>query len=383
MENEKLDFKVPALRICQRERKGQAIYLTKVKVKEFGTRPTERFTIDYYQRIPVKRDQGYQRPLSERAIEKVKEFILRETPNPLLPTAILANSRYPLDFKEQEGGFGTLHIKDRLFIIDGQHRLEAWKSMMADSQLQEQWGDYELPVVILSGFESYQEIEQFYVINSRQKKIKTDLAQRHLLQLASHKETSGLVSDSEYWKLYSTKIVDVLNEQLDNIWKGKIILPSDSKDLRKAKIISQSSFVSSLKPFFIGKGAIFTEEIPNGKKIEEWAKIIARFWDLVAEVYPEAIKRPHDYSLMKTVGVFSLHIFLQREILRTGLDNLEKTLKDVAERLREAVARDFSISFWRSKVPSFAKEQGKYAGAFSSAVGHNRIAAGIMMGSQI
>lgn len=385
MKKDKLDFKIPSLRIHQREKSNQSVYLSKIKAKEFGVRPDERFKIDYYERIPGKKDKGYQRLLTDNAVDKIKDFIIRETRYPLLPTAILANSRTPLDFKEIRDGFGTLHIKDLLYIIDGQHRFEAWKSMMESPALMDEWGDYEFPLVILSNFKEYQEIEQFYVINSRQKRIKTDLAQRHLIELAKREETSELVPQRSYWQLYATKIVDILNEQLDGIWNGKIILPSDQKDLRKAKIISQNSFVSSLKPFFPSKGAVFdiSSKPPDGARLEDWAKLIAKFWDVVASVYPEAVKNYHDYSLMKTVGVFSFHLFFQKELSRTEKADKSEVFGKIKNLLEKAALEGFPLSFWRSKVPEYIKEQGKYAGGYSSSAGHNRIAAGIIMGGKL
>lgn len=382
MTKDRLDFKIPAIRIHQKEESNQAIYIGKVKAREFSIRPDERFKIDYYERIPGERDKGYQRRLFENAVEKIKGFVLQETRNPLLPTAILANSRVPLDFKKTSSSVGILHIKNVLYIIDGQHRYEAWKSMMETTALEDEWGDYEFPIIVLSNFEEYQEVEQFYVINSRQKRIKTDLAQRHLLELAKREETSKLVPQSSYWQLYATKMVDILNEQLDNVWKGKIILPSDGKDLRKAKIISQNSFVSSLKPFFTGKGTtIFNmkDESPDGAKLEEWAELLARFWSIVADIYPQAIKYPHDYSIMKTVGAFSLHLFLQKELSRPDPGNKTAIFNRIGDLLSQAAEGDFPLSFWKSRVPDHIKEQGKYAGGYSSSAGHNRIAAGLMV----
>lgn len=382
---EKLDFYIPAIRLKQREKTNQAIYFGKISAVDLVARPGERFKIDYYKRIPKEKDTGYQRLLQEGAVNKLKNFILKETSFPLLPTAILVNSRIPLDFKETTRDIGTLHITDTLYIIDGQHRFEAWRSMMDSPTLFEDWGNYEFPVILLSNFEELQEIEQFFVINSRQKKIKTDLAQRHLLMLAQREETSGLIPESSRWQLHATKIVDILNEQLDCIWKGKIVVPSDDSDLRRAKIISQSSFVSSLKPFFVGKLAVFdiSKKPPTGDKLEEWAKLLAKFWGNVAKIYPPAIENPHDYTLMKTVGVYSLHLFLQKELSRIDSPTKDETLIEVDKLLSRAASGDFGLSFWRSRVPEYMREEGRYAGGYSSAAGHNRIAAGIIMGKLI
>ncbi|OFW62187.1 MAG: hypothetical protein A2Z35_01490 [Actinobacteria bacterium RBG_19FT_COMBO_36_27] len=383
-----LDFSLPALIIRQREQKKQKIYLTTIKASELSVRPDERFIVDYYERHPGLKDTGYQRTLNKNAVERIKNFVLQETNNPLLPTAILANSRYALDFKESKEckNFGILHVNTPLYIIDGQHRFEAWKSMMDSPTLKEEWGNYEFPLIILSNFKEYQEIEQFYVINSRQKKIKTDLAQRHLLELAKREETSNLISKKDRWQLFATKIVDILNEQIEGVWNNKIILPSDKPDERKIKIITQSSFVSSLKPFFVGKGFIMFDtstETPNGSKLESWAKFIAIYWGNIEIIYPNAIKNFRDYSLMKTVGTFSLHLLLQKEFSRSDNNNINEAIKMAVKDIDKASQMDFNELFWKSNVPSSIKDQGKYAGAYSNSAGHNRLAASILTGGNL
>ena len=388
MTNNPLLFKLPAIRIRQREETKQAIYTAVVKAKDFITRETERFVIDYYKREDGIED-GYQRPLTPISVTKIKDYILKEVKNPLLPTSILVNARDRLKFEAINDPYGYLTIDQPLFIIDGQHRFEAWKQLMHDEKLREVLGDYEFPVVILSGFEQIKEIEQFYVINSRQKRIKTDLAQRNFLKLAGNKNTESIIPERSKWTLYATKIVDILNEQInDSIWHDRIILPSDGSDLRKRKIISQASFVSSLKPMFIGRDAIFAindDELP--KLIKKWADLVNSYWDTVYKIYPEAIDNLHDYSLMKTVGVFSLHLLLVKIINQKGLKDTildpkvqTDILKESKEKIEEAKKHTFKLDFWRSKVSDIKKDRGEYAGSYSSSVGHNKIVARIFLG---
>ena len=388
MTNNPLLFKLPAIRIRQREETKQAIYTAVVKAKDFITRETERFVIDYYKREDGIED-GYQRPLTPISVTKIKDYILKEVKNPLLPTSILVNARDRLKFEAINDPYGYLTIDQPLFIIDGQHRFEAWKQLMHDEKLREVLGDYEFPVVILSGFEQIKEIEQFYVINSRQKRIKTDLAQRNFLKLAGNKNTVSIIPERSKWTLYATKIVDILNEQInDSIWHDRIILPSDGSDLRKRKIISQASFVSSLKPMFIGRDAIFAindDELP--KLIKKWADLVNSYWDTVYKIYPEAIDNLHDYSLMKTVGVFSLHLLLVKIINQKGLKDTildpkvqTDILKESKEKIEEAKKHTFKLDFWRSKVSDIKKDRGEYAGSYSSSVGHNKIVARIFLG---
>lgn len=381
-----LNYTLSAMRIHQREDKDQAVYIATVKASDFFDRAKERFSVDYYERKNGT-ETGYQRHLDEKSVEKIKQYILVETPNPLLPTSILANSRHSIEFKTISGNFGSLHIKEDLHIIDGQHRFEAWKSMMSDDTLRNRFGDFEFPVVILSNFNELKEIEQFFVINSRQKRIKTDLAQRNFLKLAAHKETKGLIPGGSKWQLYATKIVDHLNEEEHSVWQDKIILPDDGKDLRKTKFISQSSFVSSLKPFFIGNNPVFTVRENERPSIEKWSELISDFWEIVEKIYPEATTNITDYSLMKTVGVFSLHLMLAQicnDISGNESATIPETkkliLKKAEDTLQKASKKNYSQNFWRIKVSQDTKAKGNYAGAYSSAVGHKRIVSGIVLG---
>lgn len=381
-----LNYELPAIRIHQREEKDQAIYLAVVKASEFFDRPAERFCIDYFKREDQK-ESGYQRNLDDKSVDKIKKYILQETPTPLLPTSLLANARSSIEFKNISGNFGNLQIKQELYIIDGQHRFEAWKSMMQDNTLRNKWGDYEFPIIILSNFTELKEIEQFYVINSRQKRIKTDLAQRNFLQLYTNETTRGLIPERNKWQLYATKIVDQLNENKKSLWKDKIILPTDSKDLRKTKFISQSSFVLSLKPFFTGSETLFTAEEKKRPPIEKWANLISEFWNIIEKIYPEATKTTTDYSLMKTVGVFSLHLFLEKVCKEiAGSENItdDNTQKEIFKKIKEylqvANKGNYSQNFWRIKVAESIKAKGNYAGSYSSSVGHKRIVSGILLG---
>jgi DGQHR domain-containing protein len=380
-----LSYKIPVMRIKQREDKGQAMYIGVVKAADFLNRPNERFVIDYFKR-DNKVDYGYQRQLSKPAVEKIKKYILSETGHPLLPTALLLNSRSELKFDEFKAPFGFLNIEDVLHIIDGQHRFEAWSSMMQEIPLRNKLGDFEFPVVILTGFDITKEIEQFFVVNSRQKRIKTDLAQRNFLHLATHKDTKGLIPENARWQLYATKIVDYLNEKEDSVWKDKIILPDDGPDLRKAKVISQNSFVTSLQPLFTGSKSIFSTSEESEIPLDEWAKFISDYWKLIGRIYPDAIhNHPYDYSLMKTVGTSSLHLLLARvcddisgEKGIASKEDREKVLKELEKAIRKVADKDFKLAFWRSKATEDARRKGINAGSYSSSVGHRTIVSKIM-----
>jgi len=130
-------------------------------------------------------DSGYQREPAKNKVESIKKYIVTETKNPLFPTAITVSSESELKFDEKANGFGELTINPTLHIIDGQHRFKAWVDLMKSGY--EEFEDFEMPLVILSGFSELDEVVQFHVINSRQTKVKTDLAHRHYLKLSKDK----------------------------------------------------------------------------------------------------------------------------------------------------------------------------------------------------
>jgi DGQHR domain-containing protein len=375
----KLSFSLPAIRIHQREESDQAIYVARVKARDFLQRPKERFKVDYYVRED-KEDRGYQRKAAPKDIAKIKDYVLKQTDSPLFPTGMLLNCRNKIDFDEKTDGIGTLHINEILYVIDGQHRFEAWSEMMTSPELEKQWGDFEFPVVILSNFDEVKEVEQFFVVNTRQKKVKTDLAQRNLLTLAKDKDTRGLVPVSKKWELTATKMVDILNEEMaGSIWENKIILPSDDVEIKRIKSISQNSFITSLKSFFVGRYPLFISE---GRPLtEEWAEFIDGYWKVVEKVYPEAVRDINDYSMMKSVGVFTLHKVLNLIIKKfegsgsmTSGRNREKIYKEAEQILGRAARNKFPLEFWRTSVPKQVRLKGEYIGSYSSTSGQDALA---------
>ncbi len=385
MSKEQLSFKIPAMRVHQREEGDEAIYVGKIRASDLRERNRERFVIHEWSSEP-KEKQGYQRIPNSMAIQSVKDFLLEEVKSPLLPTAVLVNSRVPLDFRETSLGFGELYINQSLYIIDGQHRISAIISMMEEPEIRAKFEDYELPIVVLSGFDYPKEVEQFFVINSRQRRVKTNLAQRIYIELGKGRYSEGLIPESKKWQKDAVKIVDRLNKEIkDGIWYDLIELPNTSRDVAKTKVITQDSFVSSLSPFFVGPkafwGADRIQERNHSEVQEEVANFLTKFWIMVAKLYPDIVANPRQYSLMKTVGTFSLHMLVGMIIT----DNVSKEEDlteaiNIAEEKLESVKDGFDNDFWRSDSSRTAKKKGLNASAYSSSAGHRRLATSILAG---
>ena len=145
--------------------------------------------------------QGYQRNASPKRVNDLQKALRENEVD--LPTAVLLNLRGVSvdDVTEDAGGHRYLVVERRdwpspFYIVDGQHRLRALERLAAEEGAYERWRHYPIPFVCVVGANELQEMEQFYVVNSTAKSVKTDLALDLLRELQSQigLDRSGLGS---------------------------------------------------------------------------------------------------------------------------------------------------------------------------------------------
>ncbi len=87
--------------------------------------------------------------------------------------------------------YGTLDTKiDDFWIIDGQHRIEALKRAIARNR---DFENYPVITSILRLPDRFDEMLLFYIVNRRQKGVKTDLVHRHLQRMLQQKGEDWLL----------------------------------------------------------------------------------------------------------------------------------------------------------------------------------------------
>lgn len=328
---------VKARKINQPAGKGRSIYSTTLRVKDLIE--VRDFKIDFWRKekkLDVK--QGYQRIPTRPRLLKIVKFI-EEEKNPIFPTTILLGSREKLKFKSQDGESGLLKINRPLWIIDGQHRILGLRLAMEKGFYE--WKEKELPVIILDNFTKPEETIQFYILNTTQKRVPTDLAQRLIRKISYEKVSPIAFSASEEWRIKGLQIVDLLNETCEenNVWFERIRLPNTER--KKHHIINQNSFLTSLKPL-LSQGALQGKEKPSGICY----KIIRNYWFAIKAIIPEAFASPREYVIQKTPGVFSFHDLANRIMLGTN-DFTEAYFKKI---LGKILIDDYgSEVYWRSR----------------------------------
>jgi DGQHR domain-containing protein len=296
-------MRVPCVKITQwgygKGAGNTDIYIGSVTVADL-----EKATLDRWTR---ENKQGYQRAPSESRFGTGRGSIVRYLLNELgaFPTSILINIRGDMKFELKrkindnvEIGEVTISDDDKPIIIDGQHR---WEALKRASMRKPELKDYPLPVSIMNLKEKFEEMVHFYIVNSRQRKIPTDLVYRQL-QIFSQKAVLGgkdwlkdvILGPRERRAALASFIVDYLEEAPNSPFHDAIQYVGEEKEPHHLlRDFSLSRFISK----------ILREKALSGIGPEKFAALLADYWSAIKELYPDCFEKPREYRLLKSTGI--------------------------------------------------------------------------------
>jgi DGQHR domain-containing protein len=324
---------------------------------------------------------GYQRPVSPARVNKLVRDL--EGGQVDIPTAVLLNLRtFNGDRHLVEGNQGSALFTpsgEGLFVVDGQHRIEALAKLVEDRP--DEWSSYEISFVCMLGASEIEEMRQFYVVNSTAKSVRTDLALDLLKQQAENDPNlmEALIEKGEDWKVDAQTITERLEET--KLWRGRIRFPSEPKG---DTVIGSAGMASSLKQLL---STPYFGNISNENRV----KILDAYWEGIARVIPDAfglsVSDPddesggdhRDYAIQKSTGVMILHHLLipVLELLRSqGHSVIESASYEevLREPLLELEGDTGAGSVSRGADFWLSGEHGA-AGSFSSNAGRRVLAA--------
>jgi len=277
------------------------IYITVMSAKDLAKADIDRWT--------KHNKSGYQRQPKETRFGTGRGSIVRYLLDEMgaFPTSVLVNVRGSLKFQSkikmnEVMDFGELTIPDEetLYIIDGQHRLEALKRA---TSTQPDLEDYPLPVSILNLKDKFDEMLHFYIVNSRQKKIPTDLVFKQLQMMVDKAILGGkewlkevILGPREERAAMATVIVDYLDEEPLSPFHGQIQYTGEPKE-------PHHLVKDYLLAFYLAQ--ILKEKALSGMSHAKLAQLLADYWSAIKEIYPNCFARPDEYTLLKTTGVAS------------------------------------------------------------------------------
>lgn len=303
--------------------------------------------------------EGYQRALVDGRLRKVADYLMVE--EGVLPTSVLVNVRDgdELKFKvtDKSSGYevGTLRLPDEqvLWVVDGQHRLYGLKRAIDAAAEEEKYeqgaelADYPFPVTFMVGLDRYKEMRHFYLVNTRQKGVPTDYVDRHLYQMYKKAGPRLIRVEGEagYARARATEMVDSLRKDPESPWHNLVIVPGGNKKSKGAGLTRQHAIVASLQP-------VFADRYIRGLRDEKVAGVLKNYWAAIKDLMPDAFKHPQEYGILKTVGIYSLHMVLPDVIERCrdagdfSKDKMAEVLRAVGKGMQNPKENPVDSEFW-------------------------------------
>jgi DGQHR domain-containing protein len=318
--------------------------------------------------------KGYQRLPQDTRINELVADLRKERVD--LPTAILLNLRHR-DSREAVRN-GVLHLdllkssnnlSQPFYVVDGQHRVLALEKLVVEYD-PAKWSAFVIPFVCMLGATEDEEMDQFYIVNSKAKSVRTDLAYALLRQRAERDPAvmEQLLEKGRDWQVRAEELVEFLAEK-GAVWRGRIRLAAMDKG---ETTMPSASMVSSLRP-------LLTSPYFGSLNRDQQLKLLDAFWRGLRDLMKDAFDAPQKYVVQKGVGVTVLHVILVQviEIVRSkGLspldpDTYSKILRKPLSLLQGENQHGETVSgmdFWRV-APEGA------AGSYSSSAGKRVFAA--------
>jgi DGQHR domain-containing protein len=303
-------MEVPAFRIRQwgygKGAGERGLYLTSLPVRDL----VSNAEIDRWTKT---NREGYQRPplesrLKARGKASIMRYLLDEAG--IFPTSVLLNIRRRLVFKEEVNltekiSFGKLVIpdKEKMWIVDGQHRLESLKRV---ASIRPEFNEYPIPVTIVDIDDRFLEMLMFYIVNSRQKKIPTEIAYRHLQKMVEEVEVKEkhewvknvLLGPEEVRKGVAAIIVDFIASDENSPFYDRVRYTGEERESHHlVDDIVLETYISKL----------LKEKTFSMMEPERLAALLIDYWSAIKDLYPSCFNEGESdqYTLLKHTGIAS------------------------------------------------------------------------------
>lgn len=324
----------PAIEFKQR---NTPMYIAVVTVGDL-----DHFSVALWNPESVEGRRGYQRKLDKGRVEKIARYFERQ--DAIMPVAGLLNVREKNSLKYRKG---MLTIPDGVhpYVVDMQHRM---KGLILAKENKLIPRSFPFPVVFTENLSHLDEAAQFYIINTKAKKMDVALTRRLLIENNRVKD----IAEVKPWEVPAVRITIALNKKIQgNPWFGAIRQPNEEKLL--SHIATEKSFVSSLRNLLIRK---------RSSKADKVAKSLAAFWLAIKANIPDAFNEPKSYLIQKTAGIFAFNFFIAPRILYKYSD------KDFIKRL--AGLKKLKADFWKGKNENGARRFGTGMAGYANLAHH-------------
>jgi len=285
---------------------------------------------------------GYQREIKKDHVKQIKMYIENNN-NPVFPTSIILaidKEQYQSIIKEKESQIAETNaffvdLENVNFrIVDGQHRLKALEESNVDIPLN-------VLVMVISKENRKLELEVFTNLNSKAKRIPTDLAElaKYKYQLLLEGDSLSIEDSTDY---VSMKTVIQLNAD-SKIWKKAIKVDIHS-DIKQG-IVGVSAYKKSIRD-------IIKKRITTLKsfKIDQLDQIAEESYTLLNDAWMICHKKwKYCFHDLNSETIYSKDYYIQKTM---GISVINGLLKELSEHNQEydTLLKSFETIITNSKV---------------------------------
>lgn len=262
--------------------------------------------------------KGYQRKVNENHVSNIVKYL--ENNNFYLPTSIICSSDE------------VFNDKVKLYIVDGQHRVEAFKSLKQNNSTKyNEVKDYEVSVIVLEKPSESLEVDTFITINKTSRKVDTSLAYilKNKINRKNTKSDDLTITKKEF---LAVELGILLSSERHSIWSNKILLEGNPTK-NSYESISLNSFVISTRVLisYLEKYNIISVNWSNENELDDildsLKKIYLHIWNSIKNHWPNLFNEKNEMNnvIQGNIGVSSLnkYIVLQLKKHDSVFDDVE------------------------------------------------------------
>lgn len=363
----------PAVRI---EQDDKVLYLTRFTVAELASP-------GFYQvreLVVGEEKSGFQRALEERRAQQFAKYIDDVEEQTFLPTSLFLATAGKMAYDTATGEIKIETSGDKkrpfFYMVDGQHRAAGLQR--AANRLENDWlRNFPVPAVIATELDFNNQMVQFLIVNTTQKKVSADIEQEILAQfmqeegVADMPNLPGIITKKMGTVDKAVSLAKHLNSSFSSPWQGKIRKPNSLKGDTTA---NQKAVVNSLKEFVLIRTHPVAMEDDSAKR----GKMLENYWTAVVGEFAPRDNDDMNIPLLKTPGMHIFHyasMSVFKHLVRNGLPFTVQNFRDCFVTASAHIDDDhdalFSPHFWKRSglVSGFNRGTSLgYAKALSNAV---------------
>ncbi len=270
---------------------------------------------------------GYQRRLNVQKVRGIVNDLLgstHESPLPM-PSALILSAR---DGAKTRNKKLVLPGGPDWHVVDAQHRLEAFRTILTEYPGQKSIIDMPLPVVLLDKWSALDEGWMFWVVNTKATRIDTSLGLVIFSRLVQEKKERG--SAKAIRILACIELTEEVMTAPGTPWSEIIMMPDDSQG-RKGRL--GLSFASAVKSF----GSYIWPTWPwITDSVSEIAEKINMMWSSWIKVVPQAVTDRLAYAMLGAAGFNAINYYgtrLLAALWPVEQEQMDLVIQEIAKNL--------------------------------------------------